>query len=323
MNLLDNEKLELFLEKAQSLIFSDSHKEAVEILDEVIKIDHKNTIAREYKVLAFSKMDKNLEALEVIEEILKISGSDAYTLGVKGSLLLRLKRYHESLSIINEALKIEPGDVETLKNKGAIFLITKKYGEAIEVFSEILRINPEEISALNNRGAIFIIAGKYDEAIKDFSKALKINPKDETALNNMNTCLTDINNKNKNNKNNIITLDYQDIRTEHMTDGLLRAEKELLSIKKSVSLGAGLYSVGNDLSELIQELKPIFLNILYKYRSAHDLIINDNPFSEALFILSKMCYDKGHKDKGDEYKNLALKLDPNNKVYQQSNQEKI
>jgi len=83
-------------------------------------------------------------------------------------------------------------------------------------------------------------------------------------------------------------LNYQDLPLEFKTDKLLQAEKEFLSIKKSVNLGAGLNSMGDNLGRLIDDLKPEIMNIYLKYGNTYDLIINNNSFSGALFLLSNV-----------------------------------
>lgn len=113
-----------------------------------------------------------------------------------------------------------------------------------------------------------------------------------------------------------LVLNYEDIRLKYINSDLLLSEKKLKSLKKSISLGAGLNSVGSELHELILNLRDNFLaNIVLNYENEYDLIIKNNPFSEALFILSKMYYEKGRKSEGDEYRKMALSFDPNNPTY--------
>jgi hypothetical protein len=112
------------------------------------------------------------------------------------------------------------------------------------------------------------------------------------------------------------TIEYKDLRLTYSTNKLLRAERTLETLKKSVNFGAGLILMERDAYDLIEELKFEMMCIISQYsESGDDVIINNNPLSEAAYILSKMYCDKGYEEEAENYKKLATTWDPNNESY--------
>ena len=110
-------------------------------------------------------------------------------------------------------------------------------------------------------------------------------------------------------------INYSDFDSEYKTDKLISLEKELATLKKMIGNGAGLRAAGQMTFELINDLAAELDPIYKKYNNK--LIINNNPLSEASFILSKMHYEKDEKEFGDKFKKLAIIFDPNNNLYVQ------
>jgi hypothetical protein len=107
-------------------------------------------------------------------------------------------------------------------------------------------------------------------------------------------------------------IDYTLFRSNYPSEVLDDAERELKVIKESVSFGAGLYSIGERVFDLIQVLKLEMFKILSEFG---DINLRNNPYSESSFILAKMYYEKGYKEEGDECKEVAITFDPNNESY--------
>ena len=56
------------------------------------------------------------------------------------------------------------------------------------------------------------------------------------------------------------------------------------------------------------------MDLIYTHYN-NDIIINNNPLSETIFLLSKMYFEKGYEEEANKLKDKAIDLDPNNDDY--------
>mgnify|MGYP001590658434 CR=1 FL=1 len=127
MDILTKEKLDLHIQKAQTLIDSDAYEEAVDELNEALKIDSRDLAALYGKGCALNELGRYEEALKVLVEVLVIDSKSVMALNSIGYALDKLNRHSEAVAAFEEALKINSKDELTLQNADIAFRNFVKY----------------------------------------------------------------------------------------------------------------------------------------------------------------------------------------------------
>lgn len=151
MDVLNQNLLSEYLVKGNEFCATGEYQKAIEMFDEVLKIDPKNIKALQCKGPVLNDLGKYQEAMENSSKALKIDPKNKIALNSKGRALRNLGKQQEAIRILDEALKIDPKFVHALNNKGTALEDLGKYQEAIELYDEVLKIDPEYIYALNNK----------------------------------------------------------------------------------------------------------------------------------------------------------------------------
>lgn len=129
-------------------------------------------------------LGKNQEAIEIYDEVLKIEPGHSTALNDKGASLLGLGKYEEAIEVLDEALKNNPKYFNALYNKGVSLIRLGRFIEAVDILDEVLKIDKNDIDTLCHKGAALANLGKYQKALDMFDEALKLNPKNSAALKN-------------------------------------------------------------------------------------------------------------------------------------------
>lgn len=132
-----------------------------------------------YNIKEFNKAEN------ILQEIIKINKKDSNALNILGAIAAQKKNYQQSLEYLEASIKINDSNYFTLNNLGAVYLSLKKLDLAILNFSKALQINKYYAPLFNNIGIYYTEKKEFDEAINSYEKALKINPNYFEAYNNL------------------------------------------------------------------------------------------------------------------------------------------
>ena len=124
-------------------------------------------------------------AENILQEIIKINKKDSNALNILGAIAAQKKNYQKSLEYLEASIQINDSNYFTLNNLGVVYLRLKKLDLAILNFSKALQINKYYAPLFNNIGVYYTEKKEFDEAIKSYEKALKINPNYFEAYNNI------------------------------------------------------------------------------------------------------------------------------------------
>lgn len=109
----------------------------------------------------------------------------------------------KALEIFDEILEIEPECIDALNGKGSTLMKVNKYDEAENFFNKSLSIR-ENSSALLNKGNICKHQKDYDNALAYYDKALKTNPHLENIIQILKCEISEVNETNFNESNELI-----------------------------------------------------------------------------------------------------------------------
>lgn len=111
-------------------------------------------------------LGKYEEALECIDNALKISPHNEVALVSKGTALSRLDRHREALRCYNEAIRINPRYEVAWNNKGNALARLGKHEEALKCYERAIELDPEYKEAWVNKGYVLAKMGDYDAAAR-------------------------------------------------------------------------------------------------------------------------------------------------------------
>lgn len=118
------------------------------------------------KGAALTILGKYEEAIECIDNALKLSPTNEVALVNKGIALSRLGRHREALKCYNEALRVNPSYEVAWNNKGNALTRLRRYEEAIKSYDRAIQLDDEYREAWVNKGYVLAKMGDYDGAAK-------------------------------------------------------------------------------------------------------------------------------------------------------------
>lgn len=119
MSTIDRKEMELYFEKALSLVSSGAYEEAIEVLNGMVKIDPGNIVSLDLKAFILNELGKYQEATEICDAVLKIDSKNVSSLNSKGFSLFSLGKYEDTVGVCHEVLKIDPNNEQAINNREA------------------------------------------------------------------------------------------------------------------------------------------------------------------------------------------------------------
>ena len=160
------------------------HQEAVNNYLKCVEINDKEKIFYYNLGLAYLEMNNLEQSLNYLNKSYELDNTFYQGLLKAGEVLLQLKRYDESIAIFDKILNIdtEKNNEIALLRKGDALYTKQNFEEALELYEKVLGINDHNEEALIGAGICKRKLNKIDEAINFYDKALEINEKNENTL---------------------------------------------------------------------------------------------------------------------------------------------
>ncbi|HET8857637.1 MAG TPA: tetratricopeptide repeat protein [Nitrososphaeraceae archaeon] len=103
-------------------------------------------------------------ALQIYDEILKLNQTNISALNHKGLALESIGNYEEAINIYNKVLAIDPNDLLALNNKGVALYNLGNCEEAINMYNKVLAIDPNDMDAKYNKKIALLCLNNTQEA---------------------------------------------------------------------------------------------------------------------------------------------------------------
>lgn len=172
------DKLDCFMDKGKILLKLERNKEALNIFEEIIKIDLNNIDAKLFKGMTLLKLNRFKEALVLFEEVREINPNKIDVRLNEGATLFHLKRYEEALNIFETIIEIDPDYFPAWGNKGLMLSELKRHKEALTAFEKAIELDSKDALAWFHKGVELGELQRYEEALKAFEKAIELDSKD-------------------------------------------------------------------------------------------------------------------------------------------------
>ena len=139
----------------ESLFREGANEEALEKFNKILAIDPKNQginlAVLPCKGFTLYSLCRYEEAVEIFDEVLKIDSNLTPISYSKADALRHLGKYQEAIELYDKMLKIEPKNIDALMNTGFCLNELGKHQEVIKICDKILEIEPCNIKAIDNK----------------------------------------------------------------------------------------------------------------------------------------------------------------------------
>lgn len=168
-----------FEENLTKLINKRQYKQAADLMNRtVIKgqddIEIRVNIAWIY---AFNK--RYTEALDIADEIIKIEPKYQELYYLKGFIFHKIPDYQRAITNLKQSIDINPRDVKTYNLLAEVYQDQKNYTDAIYYYRQASALQPENYVYYVNMANIYFQKNDFTKALEEAKKAYKYAPEQE------------------------------------------------------------------------------------------------------------------------------------------------
>jgi len=172
---------------------NSSYEEAINVYDEILRMDPENANAWQYRGEALEMQGRLDEAKQSFEKAMEASSrtiekdpKNVEALWQKARSLQSLNRLEEAIGAFEQILVIDPGNADAWVNKAFSLRCLKRYNESIEAYDkaiEMIQSNATArlIQALELKAFVLRESGRQEEAVKAYDKVIELDPKNVDA----------------------------------------------------------------------------------------------------------------------------------------------
>jgi len=170
------DNVNIMLELGIQLRTVDRHKEAIEVLERLVKID--NTINIVWAMLSDSYLyiGDYSKSNETTKKAIKYGMNDPTIWYNYGNVLTYENKHREAEIALKKAIALDKNDKATWFNLGNSLRLQGKYVESERAYNKAIEIDSNYFNALVNLSTVLEAQGKFDEAIEKLEKIPKTHP---------------------------------------------------------------------------------------------------------------------------------------------------
>lgn len=150
--------------------------EALNELDEAIRLNPNSADAFWNRANAYSKQDRLVEAIKDFTEAIRLAPDAAGAYNARGVAKLVQHEYDSAIEDFTEAIRIDAGFVLPYGNRGWAWELKGDDGKALADYNNAIRIDPNHATAYFQRGCLWLKTCSYDKATSDFEDAIQGDP---------------------------------------------------------------------------------------------------------------------------------------------------
>lgn len=192
------------------------YKEAESLFKTCLSIDPKNIHARLELGKLYASQGREKEAEELFKECFSIDPKTVHARLELGRLYAGQDKEEEAEKLFKECLSIDPKTVHARLELGKLYAKQDREEEAEELFKECFSIDSKNVHARLELERLYTKQGREEEIDQIFKKSLTLDSDDLYAQ----LVLSDLNDKNNNCQENLITSNYPLLRNDGLVDGL-------------------------------------------------------------------------------------------------------
>jgi Flp pilus assembly protein TadD len=164
------------LERATEAMNHDRFREAVPVLQKLLRIDPTNPLLYKDLGLSLQRLGRYQEAEKVYLDAIKHKVDSDQTHAELGGMYVRRGELTRAVEAMDRAAKLNPTNLENLLNLANTYLHLSKLEDTERTLRMILTQNSKHAGAHNLFGVLEITRGKATEARAYFERAVEVNP---------------------------------------------------------------------------------------------------------------------------------------------------
>jgi tetratricopeptide (TPR) repeat protein len=157
------------------------YDKAAKAFSQVVKIDAKDTDAREYLMRTYQAQKKPRQAVAVAEELMQLQPTQWANYQRTFELYDQLKAYDDMTKAFSRAVERAPNQPEPRFYLGLAYEKRGLLVEAVKQFEAASKLSPKNKEYLNHIGLLYERLGKVDAALKAYQAVLDLDPNDTKA----------------------------------------------------------------------------------------------------------------------------------------------
>lgn len=176
-NVLKPEYYQGYLNIGICLLGDKRYKEAVDILQLVIKISPDIAEVHHNLGNAYYGIGQKLLSLSSYKKAIELNSNDYKSLYNLGVILDELDVKEEAIMAFSHTLDIKPDFYEASNNLAILLCSIERYDEAVDYYLKALQFNPSNIELYFNLAITLEYQKKFDQAEELYHKIIKMSPK--------------------------------------------------------------------------------------------------------------------------------------------------
>ncbi len=170
---------DIYFLRADSQAELGNVKEAIEDLNEVIKLDPTDTKALSMRAEYVSEGGKNDIAIKDFSEAIRQNPADWSRYQQRGNAYLKLGKTKEAMQDFSEIIKRNPKDPGSYLIRALALEKNGDHKGALADYTQVIKLTPNDDDAFLARGICLKSLKRYGEALNDFNQAEKLNPENK------------------------------------------------------------------------------------------------------------------------------------------------
>jgi lipoprotein NlpI len=180
--LKEDERANLLYQRAQAEGWLGKNDDAINDLQEALRLTPSHFGARATLCDVFVKAGKQPEALAAFNKLVELYPENPLSLNNRGMYLQSQGKFDEAIVDFTRAIERDPNYFVAYANRGFTLLQMDNPTAAETDFSQSLKVNPQQAFVYNLRAQSKVARGDLAGAIKDQQAAVELSPKDPVAL---------------------------------------------------------------------------------------------------------------------------------------------
>lgn len=173
---------DIYFLRAESQAELGNVKEAIEDLNEALKLDPTDTKALSLRAEYVSEGGKNDIAIKDFTEAIRQNPTDWAKYQQRANAYLKLGKVQEAMNDFSEIIKRNPNDPGAYLIRALALEKNGDHEGALADYSQVIKLTPNDDDAFVARGICLKSLKRYKEALDDFNEAEKINPENKSIV---------------------------------------------------------------------------------------------------------------------------------------------
>lgn len=173
---------DIYYLRAQSEAELGRTSEAIEDLNQALKLDSTDTAALTLRAELVSESGKNDVAIKDFTEAIRQNPGDWSKYHQRANAYMKLGKIQEALQDYSEIVKRNPDEAGSYMIRALARQRSGDYQGALDDYTQVVKLNPNDDDAFLSRGVCFKLLKRYKDALEDFDRAEKINPENKSIV---------------------------------------------------------------------------------------------------------------------------------------------